>query len=165
MCLDLAVLRLHGVGGAFVYSVSDPLNADAVLDLALLDGLTGLCEGLAAGSDGTRRVKEIVDGMSRVAWEVVKKAARRRERGSGKQEEGEGTEGLEGLRSKRQRSGGGEVAGESEQAGAEDIGRPEEGAEEEATGGFEALNLETAPQNFQWDQWDQWLEDAPFGSE
>jgi hypothetical protein len=148
----------------FVHSASDPLNADAVLDLALLDESKGLCEGLAAGSDGARRVKEIVDGMGRVAWEVVKKAARRRKRDAGEQEEGEGTGELEGSRSKRQRSGGEVVAGEGEQAGAEDMGHSEEVAEE-ATGGSETLNLETAPQNFQQDQWDQWLEDAPFDLE
>jgi hypothetical protein len=46
--------------------------------------------------------------------------------------------------------------------GEEDIGAPEEGAEEEAISGTEAFNLETTLQNLQWDQWDQWLENAPF---
>jgi hypothetical protein len=71
----------------FLNCISDPLDADAVLDLALLDELKGLCDGLAAGSDGARRVREIVDGMGRVAWEVVKRGGEEEEEGSWKARE------------------------------------------------------------------------------
>jgi hypothetical protein len=68
----------------FLYTVSDPLNQDVVLDLALLDELKSLCDALGgagpASSDGARRVREIVDGMGRVAWEVMKRAAKRSKR-------------------------------------------------------------------------------------
>ena len=73
-----------------VHSVSDLLNMDMLQDLALLDELRGLCEGLAAESDGARRVKEIVDGVGWVAWVVVKNAARRRKKSARKRDEGEG---------------------------------------------------------------------------
>lgn len=87
---------------------------------------------------------------------VVKNAARRRKKSARKEDEGEG----EGSRSKKQRSGGEEVTGESEQAGAEDTGYPKEGAEEEATGGTRRSIWR--PRRRQWNQCNQWLEDVPF---
>lgn len=143
----------------FLYSVSDPLNPDAVLDLALLDELKALCGSLGAGSDGARRVRQIVDGMERVAWEVVKRAARRRKR-EAQEEAGE----PESSSSKRHRSGdGGEDVATGAQEGAE-VQEPAIEEAEEVTG-TEALSLENVPQNFEWEQWDQWLEDAPFDLE
>ena len=143
-----------------------------VLDLALLDELAGLCEvlggrseggGGGGGSEGARRVKEIVEGMGRVAWEVVKRRARSRKRGG----EGEGGVEAESERRKRLRSGteGGvelekeSLAESNAGSGGRDIG---EGAGAE---GVLDLNLETVPQNFEWEQWDQWLQDAPFDLE
>ena len=152
----------------FLHSVADPLDEGVVLDLALLDELKGLCEGLGAGagSEGARRVREIVDGMGRVAWEIVKRAARRRKRGPDIEGEGDAGE-RESVKSKRLRSGG-EREGEDE--GQEPGVEGEVEGEEEETGGgrvagAELLNLENVPQNFEWEQWDQWLEDAPFDLE
>jgi hypothetical protein len=160
----------------FLHVVADPLNADAVLDLALLDELKALCEGLGtdADSEGAKRVWEIVDGMGRVAWEVVKRTAnrrRRRRRGVETEEEPEaGGSAGESTRSKRLRSGGkGDDGDEGEDEGEGE--RPRDPGGEEGTGeaaaaaamaGTEVLNLENVPQNFEWEQWDQWLEDAPF---
>lgn len=148
----------------FLHSISNPLNQDAVLDLALLDELKGLCEALGGegpgGSDGARRVKEIVDGMGKVAWEVVKRAARRRKGvESASAGEGEG----ESSRVKRMRSGAeGEEEPRTEPGGT--AGAVEGTAEAGPAGATRAdvLNLENVPQNFEWEQWDQWLEDAPF---
>ena len=143
-----------------------------VLDLALLDELAGLCEVLGGGgSEGAERVREIVQGMGRVGWEVVKRRARRRKRSGGGESEGGGV--AEGERSKRLRSGTeGEVELEKVSLAESNVGSGggeiEEAAGAGAGAGVEGvldLNLENVPQNFEWEQWDQWLEDAPFDME
>lgn len=133
----------------FLNTIVNPLHPDAALDLAMISDLESLAANLATISEGSKRILAICRGMNKVAFELMKAAAKRKakkrsagvDREDGRQKIRRGKEGVpetfSGLSART------DVATTTEDSAGQNM-------------------LASVPGNFAWGEWDQWLEDVAF---
>ena len=152
----------------FLHVAHDPLHPNATADMALISDLRDLCAIFADASEGSRRLVEVSTAMDKVAFDLMKAAAKGKARKRREQDVGK-------MRAKHRRLDDpadiqGEGVSESHTTGQD---APEFGGSTSDQAQLAELQpgerderewaqfLGAAPTNFSWDEWDQWLEDIP----
>ncbi len=154
----------------FLHFAHDPLHADATFDMALISDMRALCTILSSKSQGAKRLVEITIAMDKVAFELMKSAAKARVRKRRQEEEV-----AVGLSQKHRRLNNDGFGIDGTEPGVDALlSMPEDtatAAENDVAPAVGSLTEDSelawneifsnVPNNFSWDEWDQWLEDVP----
>lgn len=140
----------------FLQTLADPSHIDVILDMALLSSLHDLCVSLAAdGSEGCRRMSDILALMEKAATNVMKTNALTASTAKRRLETEDGQE--QNDRRDKIHKTTHDAAELSSSASAQVVTDVDSTANDAQ--GRDLWN--SIPQSFAWDEWDQWLEDWP----